>query len=63
MPETHLNDKNLLGNSGKHSFFEPIELIEAAPGAYLAKTDENSSHGNSIEGLIAVEDEDVPTEL
>ena len=58
-----LNCLNLLRHRGQSSLLQPVELVEAAPGAHLAQSNEDPPHGLEVEGLVAVEDEDKPAEL
>mmetsp|Transcript_1997 Transcript_1997/g.5250 ORF Transcript_1997/g.5250 Transcript_1997/m.5250 type:complete len:276 (-) Transcript_1997:2227-3054(-) len=58
-----LDAENLLTHGAQDTFLETIELVEAAPGADLTETGENSSHCAEIEGFIAVENEDESPEL
>lgn len=61
--KTRLDREDLLRDSGEHTLFKSIELIEATPGADLAETDEDATHRVAIERLITVKDEDEATEL
>ncbi len=50
----------LLADGGEGSLLEPVELVEAAPGAHLAQAHKDPAHRLEIKRLVAVEDQDKP---
>ncbi len=59
-PQPCLDGLYLLADGGEGSLLEPVELVEAAPGAHLAQAHKDPAHRLEIEGLVAVEDQDKP---
>lgn len=45
LPQGDLDVLDLLGDGRQHSLFQTVELVEAAPGSYLAQTHEDTAHG------------------
>lgn len=41
----HLDVLDLLRDGRKHSFFQTVELVKAAPGTHLAQTHKDATHG------------------
>ena len=58
-----LDRLELLRHGAEHALVEAVELVEAAPGAGPAQALEQPPHRAEVEGLVAVEDDDVPTEV
>ena len=61
--KTLLDALDLLRDGTEDTFLETVELVEAAPRADLAKTDEDTSHGLEVECLVATEDQDETSQL
>lgn len=53
----HLYQLDLLANSRQHIFFQPVELIKAAPGATLHQAREYAANTFEVKLTIAVEDQ------
>ncbi|KAI6748665.1 hypothetical protein HG530_015438 [Fusarium avenaceum] len=54
--KTQLDILDLLRNSGQDSLLQTVELVETAPSANLADTEEDTAHGLEIEGVVTAED-------
>jgi len=52
----HLYQLDLLADSRQHIFFQPVELIKAAPGTALHQAHEYAANTFEVEFTIAVED-------
>ncbi|CAN7979470.1 unnamed protein product, partial [Ixodes pacificus] len=51
-----LDHLDLLRDCGKHSLFQTVEFVEAAPGSHLAEAHKNTTHGlKMLKGFVAVE--------
>lgn len=45
LPQGHLDVLDLLRDGREHSLLQTVELVKAAPGAHLAETHEDATHG------------------
>ncbi len=61
--QTKLDILDLLRDGRQDTLLQTVELVEAAPRADLADTEEDAAHGLEVERVVAAEDEREAAEL